>query len=134
MKWLTKILEKARQKQHLTNRNSGKPFDEIYNDPGVFKYDNEGFFIVYEDITITAKWSEITQINVYKVDLLTVDRIDMEIVYDDKCFSISEELPGWYQFVIKTKEIFPSILKEWDSDVMFPAFATNYTTIFNRAI
>lgn len=132
MKWLTKILEKARVKQHLTNSNSGKTFDEIYNDPGVFEYNSDGFIVVYEDITQRIKWNDITQINVYKIDQFAFDRIDMEIVYGDKCFSISEELPGWYQFVLKTKGIFPSIPKDWDDTIVQPPFATNYTTIFNR--
>ena len=56
----------------------------------------------------------------------------MEIVYGHKSFTISEELPGWYQFILKTKEIFPTIPKDWDIQIIQPAFATNYATIYER--
>ena len=56
----------------------------------------------------------------------------MEIVYGDKHITISEELPGWHLFIRKTKEEFPEIDKEWDVKIIFPAFATNYTTIYKR--
>lgn len=108
-------------------------FDEMYKELGVFEYDDTGFTIHYEDFTKRLAWSDITQINVYKVDQLTIDRIDMEIVYGEKAFTINEELPGWYQFVLKTKEIFPRIPKDWDVKIIQPAFATNYTTIYDKA-
>ena len=132
MSWFKKIFAARIPKRHKTNSNSGKSFDQIYQDFGVFKYDKDGFTITYEDLTKRINWTEITQLNVFKVDQLTIDRIDMEIVYGDKCITISEELPGWYQFVLKTKEIFPTIPKDWDIKIIQPAFASNYKTIYNR--
>jgi len=133
MTWLTKILSRAFPKPHLTNSNSGKTFEEIENDLGVFRYDELGFSIAYEDFTKRLEWADITQLNVYKVDQMTIDRIDMEIVYGDKSFSISEELPGWYQFVLKTKEVFPTIPIDWELAIIHPAFATNYRTIYDKS-
>ena len=134
MTWLTKILSKAFPARHMKNSNSGKTFDEMYEELGVFEYDEKGFTIIYEDIAKRIDWTEITQINVYKVDKITIDRIDMEIVCSDICFSISEELPGWYQFVLKTKNVFPTIPKDWDVKIIQPAFETNYTTIYDRTM
>ena len=94
----------------------------------------KSFTVSYEDFTKKLDWADITQINVYKVDQMTVDRIDMEIVYGEKSFSISEELPGWYQFVLKTKEVFPTIPKDWDSVIICPAFSTIYRRIYDRTI
>ncbi|HEX9514132.1 MAG TPA: hypothetical protein VF939_26755 [Puia sp.] len=133
MTWLSKIFPNLAQKRHLTNSNSGKTSEEIYNDLGAFQYDEEGFTIIYEDFAKHLKWIDITQINVYKVDLMTVDRIDMEIVYGDKLFSISEELPGWYRFILKIKEVFQTIPQDWELTIMFPAFATNYRTIYDKS-
>lgn len=132
MTWVTKILSRAFPKPHLTNSNSGKTFEEIENDLGAFQYDELGFTITYEDFTKRLEWTDITQLNVYKVDQMTIDRIDMEIVYGDKTFSISEEFPGWYQFVLRTKEMFPTIPKDWDDSVVQPPFAINYRTIYNK--
>lgn len=133
MTWLTKILSRAFPKPHLTNSSSGKTFEEIENDLGAFQYDEDGFTIKYEDFTKRLEWADITQLNVYKVDQMTIDRIDMEIVYGDRSFSISEELPGWYQFVLKTKEVFPTIPRDWDISIIHPAFATNYRIIYDKS-
>jgi hypothetical protein len=120
-------------KRHVTNSNSGKTFDEQYEELGAFQYDEDGFTISYEEITKRLRWNDITQLNVYKVDQITIDRIEMEIVYGDKAFSISEELPGWYQFVLKTKKVFPSIPQDWDIVIIHPAFATNFRTIYEKS-
>ena len=132
MSWFKKLFTKAAPTKHLTNSNSGKSFDEMFSDLGVFVYANEGFTVTYEDFTKRLDWTDITQINVYKVDQYTVDRIDMEIVYGDKAFTISEELPGWYQFVLKIKDVFPTIPNDWDMEIVQPAFASNYTTIYDK--
>ena len=116
----------------MTNCNTGKTFDEIYNDLGAFEYDESGFTLCYEGFTKRLSWIDITQLNVYKVDQFTIDRIDMEIVYGSKAFTISEDIPGWYQFILKTKEIFVTIPKDWDITIIKPAFATNFVTIYDK--
>ncbi len=115
------------------NYDSIKSFEEQQLDLGAFTYTDNGFTLTYEDFTKTLRWSEITELNVYKKDLMTIDEIRMEIVYGDKQIEISEELPGWYQFVSRTKEIFPSIPKQWDFEIIQPPFATNYKTIYSSA-
>jgi hypothetical protein len=132
MNWLKKIFKKAIFQSDETNSNSGKSFEDMYADIGVFKYDNEGFTINCEDIHERINWKDINQLNVFKVDLVTVDRIDMQIVYGDKGITISEELPGWFQFILKTKDVFPSIPKDWDITIIHPAFADNYRTIYEK--
>lgn len=77
-------------------------------------------------------WSEITQLNVYKEDLITIDIVQMEIVCGDKFLTITEDSPGWYQFVVKTKEVFPSIPKDWDLKIILPAFEVNYSVIYSK--
>lgn len=133
MSWLNDIVLKLLPKKRKTNYNSGKSFDEMYNDLGVFQYDNDGFTISYDDFSKRLKWEDITQLYAYKKDQMTIDRIEMEIVYGDKCFTISEDLPGWYQFVLKTKEIYPTIPKDWDVNIIHPTFATNFTTIYDKS-
>ncbi|MEJ8819712.1 hypothetical protein [Lacibacter sp. H407] len=127
-----KLFSLKRPHPEPNNLTSGKTFDEKLNDIGCFQYDDEGFSINYGDFSKKMKWDEITEINVYKADLMTIDRIEMEIVYTDKMFMISEDLPGWYQFVIKTKSIFPSIPNDWDMEIVQPPFATNYRTIYSK--
>ncbi|AWA31077.1 hypothetical protein HYN48_13820 [Flavobacterium magnum] len=132
MNRLQKLFSKILRKKHLTNSNSDKSFDEIYNDLGCFKYDEVGFILDYENFNASVKWDEITQLNVYKKDLITIDQIEMQIVAGQKYFTISEELPGWFQFIIKTKEMFPTIPKDWDMKIINPPFQANFTTIYEK--
>jgi hypothetical protein len=115
------------------NYKSGKSFEELQADLGAFKYSDDGFIFERGDFRQEIKWSEITKLNVYKVDLMTFDEVRMEIVSGDSYFEISEEIPGWYQFVKRTKSIFPSISQNWDAEIIHPAFATNYKTIYSAA-
>jgi hypothetical protein len=133
MNWLKDLLETLRLRYpEPTPEEKLKSFTERENDLGIFTYSETGFTIAHPGLTKTLNWSDITQINVYKTDLLTTDRIDMEIVYGEWALTIHEELPGWYQFVLKTKEIFPNIPKDWDWEIVQPAFAANYRTIYTK--
>mgnify|MGYP006908212116 CR=1 FL=1 len=113
------------------NHASGKSFDEQKADLGAFQYTDDGFTYTRGDFTRTLKWSDITQLNVYKIDLMTIDEVRMEIVYGEKFIEISEEIPGWSQFVLRTKKIFPSIPRQWDSEIIQQPFETNYRTIYS---
>jgi hypothetical protein len=44
---------------------------------------------------------------------------------------LTEEVDGWFQFILKIKEVFPSIDKEFDTNLIFPAFETNLTLVYN---
>src|ERR1044072_3555892 len=84
-----------------SNSIAEKSFDEKYNDLGEFIYESDGFFIKIEGVNKKIRWDEITELNVYKADLFPIDRIEMEIVCSDRTLTISEDVPGWYQFVLK---------------------------------
>ncbi len=129
---LSSILSSFRPKEK-SNYNSSKSIDEQIDDLGAFKYTDNGFVVTFDGFSKALNWTDITEINVYKKDLITVDEIRMQIVYGDKQLEISEELPGWFQFTIKTKDVFQTIPKEWDIEIINPAFATNFRTIYSKA-
>ncbi len=132
MKWLRKIKRFFATPHHIKNSNSGKSFDEIYEDTGVFEYKADGCKINYEGFQLDLKWEDITQIDVYKFDPGIYDQVEMRIVHNNEGFVITEELPGWFQFILKTKEIFPSIPKGWDIEIIQPPFSANYRTIYRK--
>jgi negative regulator of sigma E activity len=132
MKWLKDLFRETFPPIGEENSKDKKNFDEIYNELGAFHYDEEGFTIKHNNFIDRIKWEDIKQLNVYKSDLMTIDCVEMEIIYRDKRITITEELPGWFQFVLKSKEIFPSIPKDWDITIIHPAFATNYKTIYDK--
>lgn len=101
-------------------------------DLGGFVYEEDGFTYQFRDGVEKIKWIAIERLEAYKVDLMTTDEIRVNIVYGEYQFTITEETPGWYQFVARTKEVFPTIPKDWDSVITNPAFATNFMVLYER--
>lgn len=108
------------------------PFDDIYNDLGIFSYSDDGFTVTLDDAPCFIKWSAIERITAYKRDLMTYDLVCMDITYDNWMFTIHEECPGWYQFIKKTKAVFSGIPESWDVDIVLPAFETKWVVLYQR--
>lgn len=109
-----------------------KAFELCYNDMGEFQYSTVGFDFIHKGDKYSILWTHIESIFAYKRDLYTVDELDIDIfTKDGHRLHLTEEHPGWYQFVIKLKEIFPSIDKDFDVKLMFPAFETNLTLVYD---
>ncbi len=107
-------------------------FDEIYSEFGIFEYENNGFRILSNKNDNLILWSDIIEINVYKKDLYVYDLISMEILIKEKVLNINEETAGWYQFVLKLKEIFKEIPKDWEIEIAQPPFELNFRTILKK--
>lgn len=120
------------QKINTKKNESKKSFDEIYADLGLFEYSEDGFKITTQDFSKDIKWTEIDQINAYKKDVYAYDLIVMEIICGENSLTINEETLGWFQLVLKLKEVFDSIPKDWDMKITQPPFETNFTTIYNK--
>jgi hypothetical protein len=112
---------------------SNPEFDKLYNDEGLFLYVADGFIFSLKDGPEKIKWTDIERLAAYKLDLITVDEIRMDITWNNRQFTISEETPGWFQFVLKTKAVFPAIPQEWDISIIHPAFERNYTVLYEKA-
>jgi len=94
--------------------------------------DIEKILFTGTNFTKDIAWNEITQINAFKKDFLTTDRIELEIVYSDKSLIINEDVEGWDLFVTKAKELFVTIPKDWDTVIIHPPFETNFRTIYSK--
>lgn len=110
-----------------------KRFAIKFNDLGKFIYENDGFIFQFKSEQQKIKWTDIERLIAYKLDLMTTDEICLDIVYNNWQTTITEETPGWYQFIEKSKLAFPNIPKNWDSEIVHPAFATNLTILYQRA-
>jgi len=108
-----------------------KDFELRYQNPGVFEYEKDGFNFTGSNQPFFVRWADIEAIFVYKRDLFTYDELNMEIFLTDEYrIRITEETDGWYQFIVKLKEVFPAIDKEFEVKLMFPAFETNLSLIY----
>jgi hypothetical protein len=104
----------------------------LYEQYGVFSYEDDGFIIQLAQGAKKYFYGGIEAIIAYKVDRVLYDEIRLEVVFAEFALRISEEIPGWYQFVQKIKEIFPSISRTWDLEMPFPSFAMNLTVLYQR--
>ena len=99
----------------------------------VFYYDADGFGINEEERKLYCKWADIETVFGYKVDLITTDDIRLGIyLIDDTTITLSESMPGWFQFNLRLVESIPDISIGWQIAIMLPAFATNLTLLFDR--
>ena len=114
------------------NVNFQEEISEKEKNLGQFQFYDYGFRIIKKNNQIEINWAEIKEILAYKVDLLTVDEIRMDIITNSATVTISEETPGYLYFKEKIKLIFPDLDKNWESKVLKPAFAENITTIYKR--
>ena len=112
--------------------NAGSNFLMLYEQFGIFSYEEDGFVVQRADGTKKYLYSGIEAIIAYKVDRVIYDEIRLEVIFDECVLWISEDAPGWYQFVIKTKEIFASIPRDWDLRMPFPSFAMNLMVLYKR--
>jgi len=99
---------------------------------GQFEYFDYGFRIKEYLKSTEINWSDIQEIAAYKVDLYAVDEIRLNIVTEKSTITVSEEIPGYFIFKEKIKNIFPDSDKDWEHKVIKPAFAENFTIIYKR--
>jgi len=109
-----------------------KSFQEMREDPGKFIYDEDGFAYLFSDGERKIKWSSIERLEGYKLDLMTTDEICMRLTFDGLVVTFSEETPGWYIFQEKLHAALPEVSSNWEFDITFPAFATNFTILYER--
>lgn len=102
------------------------------SDP-VLRLLDDGFEVLEDSsgTSVRVSWADVVQIDTYKVDLLTTDMICVQfILTDERCVTISEEWEGFADVAGAMLERFPDISRNWFVEVMHPAFATNFTTLF----
>jgi hypothetical protein len=109
-----------------------KATELIFSDFGIFTYYDNGFEFTEKGQTHSFLWADIQSIFAYKRDLYTVDELNLDIfAVNNFRLHLSEEIPGWYQFLDKIKQNFPTIDKEFEAALMFPPFATNMTLVYD---
>jgi hypothetical protein len=81
-------------------------------------------------------WSEVKEILAFKVDQLTFDCICLgfRISNQGHYYQVDEEMMGYRELVEEIEQRFPDHNPRWFHQVAFPAFATNYTTVWGERL
>jgi len=105
---------------------------QLQEEQGEFQYEEDGFSYSFKEGVEKISWAAIERIVAYKADQLTTDEICLDVFWKDWRWTITEDTPGWYIFVEKLKEIFPTIPDDWDSQIIQPPFTSNYVVLYDR--
>ncbi len=78
-------------------------------------------------------WNKVKRIVTYKDDLLTVDLIYLEFETEDGLVYLAhDEAPGFEQLCTNMNKEFPAVDSNWLLKVMHPAFAKNFTVLYDK--
>jgi len=101
---------------------------------GAFAFSETGFRLIPPYGTGQYDWAELRSAFGFKLDLLTLDEICLDLFFaNGSSLRLTESLPGWPALLRHLNTHFPSIPPEWEWDVMQPPFATNLTLLFDHA-
>jgi hypothetical protein len=126
------LLTPAKRIVPLTDEERAQKFQQQLHDPGEFVYEEDGFIYVLRRGIEKIHWASIERLAAYKLDLMTMDEVCLDIIWDGRKLMITEETPGWYVFIEKLNATFPYIPEDWDWAVVKPPFATNWTVLYER--
>jgi hypothetical protein len=108
-------------------------FQKSQEDLGFFAYTDTGFNLREHTGVRHYNWAEIVTIFGFKEDRYTTDEICMDIFFNDKAnIRLTESTPGWYQFNKRLNNAIPTVLENWDTEIMQPPFVTNMTLLFDK--
>ena len=95
----------------------------------------ESLSVENEKENIQIHWNEVLSASAFKVDLMSVDCICIELeLTEERKIELNEEMKDWDSLV----EALPTYLlgfkksEEWFSEVAFPAFETNLTPLYTK--
>ena len=82
------------------------------------------------------RWTDVQEIVAYKLDLMAVDCICLGFRTQDEAdyYEVVEEDRGYKELASELERVFPEIRNDWFQKVAFPAFETNWTTIWGQPL
>lgn len=115
----------AKLKRRLSHR---EPRREV-------RSDDAGFEVLIDGrSTARVQWTEVLEVFACKDDLFSYDeiRIGFRLAADGSHQSVGEDFVGYNELLARLRPRFTGIRDDWFSDVAFPAFATNRTTLWGE--
>ena len=116
---------------HFSDAEKALRWKQLQEDTGPFLYNEGGLTYKAEDGAGSIKWEDILRIVAFKLDRLTYDIICLRLYWDGGDLCISEDEPGWYQFINRLSSALP-LVQGWEERVTLPPFETNETLVYQK--
>ncbi|HXB10504.1 MAG TPA: hypothetical protein VNZ45_00845 [Bacteroidia bacterium] len=115
-------------KEYILNKIEG-----IKNDPGVFSYSGDKFTVETEDGVKTYTWTEIKTAIACRQGKGSKETVFMMIIMDDNyMFQVDIETPGVFLFQTRIKENISQIPKEWEDEILTPAYKNGKMLLYDK--
>ncbi len=115
-------------KEYILNKIEG-----IKNDPGVFSYTGNEFTVQVEGGDKTYTWAEIKTVIACRQGKGSKETVFMMIImYDNYMFQVDVETPGVFLFQTKIKENISQISKEWEDEILTPAYIEGKMLLYDK--
>ena len=134
-RWVSREVERLRREEKAGVPPNPRDYRYAIN------FDSSGFTVI--DLRNSShepaamRWRDISRVTAFKRDLFTVDCICLLFARPDGSeVELDEEMEGWKRFLESLPQHLPGCkpLSEWIRAVAFPAFETNPTLIYDRAV
>jgi hypothetical protein len=97
----------------------------------LLRYTNEGFFIELKQMSTYIKWSDISKVTAYKLDLLAIDQVCLDVETTDITYKLNEEQTGWMELVIAMNKAL-DLADDWYVQIIQPPFERNETILYSK--
>lgn len=116
----------------LAKKIHEEDFEKARADIGFFTYDHAGFQIKLHEGIFYYRWEDIETVFGYKRDLYTYDEVCLDLFTRESVLTITESIPGWFQFNDRLSQQFESISTIWQLNIMDEAINANFTLLYDR--
>jgi hypothetical protein len=83
-----------------------------------------------------VEWASIRRIEAFKKDQITVDLVCFAVTYTEVdqplAVEVNEDMPGFADLERRLVANLPGFMTDWRTSVIKPAFALNWTVIYER--
>lgn len=76
------------------------------------------------------RWEDVLRIDGYKRDELVVDAICLDIQFASNYVTVSEDAANWREFLGALYARFPGIDRDWQQQILLPAFVENRMVLY----
>lgn len=89
---ISKIYSDSKLTDENTFEETEKKYDKIYNNDGIFEYENDGFYLKQKGTKDLIKWNEIESVIYFDFHILkNVNKTGIEIVTHSKIYKIHND-------------------------------------------